>query len=231
MSEKENLTAFTRVLRYVWPQWPSLIALFLWAALISLMFSASFLTIIPLLKVMMEEEGLHCWVDRKMCNGRYGMDFYVPSLSDFNDDSTDLTQYLLINRIDKGGKEGHWAEQAQLHTGDLIVAVDGDGQLGAASSPARMLEVLATCAAETPITLSIRRTTAQGDTELLSISKPTPPKPFYADLAQWPVSFIPRDGTKENVFHAMVLVIVGLTIITILRCWAKFNQSYLAEKS
>ena len=230
MSEKENLTAFTRVLRYVWPQWPSLIALFLWAALISLMFSASFLTIIPLLKVMMEEEGLHCWVDRKMCNGRYGMDFYVPSLSDFNDDSTDLTQYLLINRIDKGGKEGHWAEQAQLHTGDLIVAVDGDGQLGAASSPARMLEVLATCAAETPITLSIRRTTAQGDTELLSISKPTPPKPFYADLAQWPVSFIPRDGTKENVFHAMVLVIVGLTIITILRCWAKFNQSYLAEK-
>lgn len=230
MSEKENLTAFTRVLRYVWPQWPSLIALFLWAALISLMFSASFLTIIPLLKVMMEEEGLHSWVDRKMCNGRYGMDFYVPSLSDFNENSVDFTQYLLINRIDKGDDEVNWAEQAQLHTGDLIVTVDGDGQLGAASSPARMLEVLATCAAETPITLSIRRTTAQGDTELLSISKPTPPKPFYADLAQWPVSFIPRDGTKENVFHAMVLVIVGLTVITILRCWAKFNQSYLAEK-
>lgn len=226
MRKKEDLTAFTRVLRYVWPQWPSVIALLLWAALISLMFSASFLTIIPLLKVMMEEEGLHSWVDRKMCNGRYGMDFYVPSLSDFNEKSTDFTQYLLVNRIDKD----LWAEQTQLHIGDLVVAVAGDEKMEIASSPDKMLEVLATAEAQTPITLSIRRTNTQGDTELLSLSNTIPPKPFYADLAQWPVSFIPRDGNKENVFHAMVLVIVGLTVITILRCWAKFNQTYLAEK-
>jgi hypothetical protein len=79
MSKTGDLTSFSRVLKYVWPQWPRVIAVLVWSAVISLMFSASFLTIIPLLKVMMEEEGLHSWVDRKMCNDRYGMDFYVPT--------------------------------------------------------------------------------------------------------------------------------------------------------
>jgi ABC-type multidrug transport system fused ATPase/permease subunit len=70
----------------------------------------------------------------------------------------------------------------------------------------------------------------QGNAEMLSVSQMTPPKPFYADLAEWVVSFIPRNETNENLLRAMILVIVGMTVITILRCWARFYQSYLAEK-
>jgi hypothetical protein len=102
MGEKTtDLSAFKRVLGYVWPQWPSLLGLLFWVVVISLMFSASFLTIIPLLKVMMEEEGLHSWVDRTICYDRYGMDFYVPSRSDFKDKSSDKTLYLQVNPLRK----------------------------------------------------------------------------------------------------------------------------------
>ncbi|NLK40712.1 MAG: ABC transporter ATP-binding protein [Planctomycetes bacterium] len=226
MSEKGNLTAFWRVLGYVWPQWPRLIAVFLWAILISAMFSASFLTIIPLLKVMMEEEGLHSWVDRKICAQRYGMDFYVPSRSDFADEGAEETQYLLINRID----QNKWADRLDLRRGDMIAAVKPEGALEPMTQPGKMLEVLATSETQTVLELTIRRPDAQGQIQVASVSQAIPPKPFFADAAQWPLSFIPRDGSREAVFHAMILVIVGLTIVTILRCLARFYQTFLAEK-
>ncbi len=226
MSDKGNLTAFWRVLGYVWPQWPRLIAVFLWALLISVMFSASFLTIIPLLKVMMEEEGLHSWVDRKICNRRYGMDFYVPSRSDFADDEADVVQYLLVNRVDSDA----WADSLGLRQGDLIAAVERQDTAERTTKPAVMLEWLAVSEEQSVLELTIRRPDLQGQVELLSVSDSIPAKPFFADAAQWPLSFIPRDGNRETVFNAMVLVIVGLTVVTILRCLARYYQSFLAEK-
>jgi ABC-type multidrug transport system fused ATPase/permease subunit len=236
MGEKTtDLSAFKRVLGYVWPQWPSLVALLLWVLVISLMFSASFLTIIPLLKVMMEEEGLHSWVDRKICSSRYGMDFYVPSLSDFKNKSTDKTNYLQINRIEERtpwrvDKKPVWAKDAGLQRGDQIIAVFTETQSDPATAPGKMLEMLAAVPGNKRITLSMRRFDEQGNMQTLSIAGPAAEKPFYADFAQWPVSFVPRDENKKNVLPAMVVVIVAMIIVTILRCWAKFYQSFLAEK-
>jgi subfamily B ATP-binding cassette protein MsbA len=234
MGEKTtDLSAFKRVLGYVWPQWPSLIALLLWAAIISLMFSASFLTIIPLLKVMMAEEGLHSWVDRNVCNWRYGMDFYVPSKSDLNNRSSEKTLYLLINKVEdeKGWKgQASWAKKTGLRRGDQIVALVCGEPSDQQTSPDKILEIMAAAPAGKPMMLSTRRIDDQGNTRVLSVSQMTPEKPFYADLAQWPVSFVPRGETNEDVLKAMILVIVGMTLITILRCWARFYQSYLAEK-
>ncbi len=226
MKIKQELAPFMRVLGYVWPQWPRLIAIFLWAALISMMFSASFLSIIPLLKVMMEEEGLHSWVDRKISNGRYGMDFYVPSLSDFFDESSAAARYLLINSID----DEDWAYEQGLQRGDMIIAVGVDGDFEENAGPARMLELLATSEDDQPLSIKFRRPDADALMESLTISDRAPPKPFYSDMAHWAVGFVPRDGGRETVFQAMALVIIGLTLVTILRCWARFKQSYLAEK-
>jgi ABC-type multidrug transport system fused ATPase/permease subunit len=233
MSEKTtDLSAFKRVLGYVWPQWPSLIALFLWAAIISIMFSASFLTIIPLLKVMMDEEGLHSWVDRKMCDGRYGMDFYVPSRSDLKSQTPDKPLYLRINKVAKktgwmGMGQATWAQSARLQRDDQIVALTCGQSCEPQTSPTRILEILATAPDQEKMILSIRR---DGQTEILSVSQPAPIKPFYTDLAQWPVSFIPRSENDKDILRAMILVIAVMIIVTFLRCWARFYQSYLAEK-
>ena len=59
------MKAFKQMLRYIWPQWPRIIVVVLSALVIAVLLSLSFVTIIPLLKVMMGEEGLHGWVDRK----------------------------------------------------------------------------------------------------------------------------------------------------------------------
>jgi ABC-type multidrug transport system fused ATPase/permease subunit len=226
MDKKEDFTAFTRVLRYVWPQWTSLTVLLLWSVLIALMFSASILTLIPLLKVMMEEEGLHSWVDRKICNNRYGMDFYVPSRSDYADEKSELTQYLQLTRVNND----KWAEQAGLRRGDQIVNVVRQNESELATVPAEMLEWLANSSSETTLELTVQRTDARGGTEIFAVSESLPAKPVFAGMSQWAISFLPRDGSKETIFRAMILVIVGVTVITILRCLARFNQAYLAEK-
>ena len=68
--------------KYIRPQWPRIVVVVCGALIVSLLLSLSFMTLIPLLKVMMGEEGLHSWVDRKSCNWRYGVDFYVPDMAD-----------------------------------------------------------------------------------------------------------------------------------------------------
>ncbi len=235
MSNKTtDLSAFKRVLGYVWPQKTSLFALFFWVIVISLMFTASFLTIIPLLKVMMEEEGLHSWVDRKICNGRYGMDFYVPSRSDFKDKSSNKVQYLQVNRIkEKNGwpiKQPTWASLAELQEGDWVVAVIGDPSLEPQTAPGKMLELLATIETEKNITLKVRRLQDIDNVETLLITRAVPKNPFYTDWAQWLLHFIPRNENRQSVLSAMTVVIVVMIVVTILRCWAKFYQSFLAEK-
>jgi ABC-type multidrug transport system fused ATPase/permease subunit len=236
MGEKTtDLSAFKRVLGYVWPQWPSLLGLLFWVVVISLMFSASFLTIIPLLKVMMEEEGLHSWVDRSICDSRYGMDFYVPSRSDFKDKTSDKTLYLQVNRIKKEtgwaiDKRPTWAYLAELQEGDLVVAVTGGQPQETQTTPGKMLEMLAMIETEKNITLQVRRLHESDNIQSLPISRVVPEKPFYADWAQWLLHFIPRSENRQNVMPAMTIVIVVMIVVTILRCWAKFYQSYLAEK-
>ncbi len=226
MQKKEGLTAFMRVLGYVWPQWPQLVAVFLWAMLISLMFSASFLSIIPLLKVMMEEEGLHSWVDRKICNWRYGMDFYVPGRSELADPKSDAARHLQVNSVD----DGKWAEGAGLRPGDLVIGVCPEHVVDPNQNSDQMLELLATVQEHAVLTLSVRRIDARGDSKPVNVVQAAPAKPFYTDWVQWPVSFIPRGQGRENLLPAMTLVIIVLVIITILRCWARFQQAYLAEK-
>ena len=65
MEKHAAMKAFGQMLRYIWPQWPRIIVVVLSAVAIAVMLSLSFVTIIPLLKVMIGTEGLHGWVDRK----------------------------------------------------------------------------------------------------------------------------------------------------------------------
>jgi hypothetical protein len=60
------MKAFRRVFKYVWPQWPRIIVVVVSAIIVASLLSLSFLTVIPLLKVMMGEEGLAGWADRKI---------------------------------------------------------------------------------------------------------------------------------------------------------------------
>ena len=114
------MNPFRRLFQYVWPQWPRVIFVVVSALAVAVLLSLSFITVIPLLKVMMGKEGLHGWVDRKTCQYRYGLDFYVPESVDFtNKENQGIAYYLLVVDVEKGSL----AEAAGLRPADRIIGV------------------------------------------------------------------------------------------------------------
>ncbi len=229
MSKTTDISAFKRVWTYVWPQWPRVILVVLWSVIIAVMFSLSFATIIPLLKVMMGEEGLHGFVDRKVCNWRYGMDFNVPDRTDLLSDENDQVQYsLLLNRV----KEDSWAAKAGFQVRDRIVGVGASMPTSDRPvSMVKLLEELATVESQGPIAIQyLRANELQQTFDVDKLELPAPDKSRYVDYAQWPVSFLPRGESQQNKMNGVIIIIIAMGFVTTMRCTARFYQTYLAEK-
>ena len=231
------MKSFWRIFKYVWPQWPRLAVIVVTAVLIAILFSFSFMTIIPLLKVMMGEEGLHGWVDRKTCHWRFGMDFYVPDTVAFTETGADIAYYVLIADVDDDSP----AQAAGLKRADKIFAAGtllSDEGVSKVSS-ARLLEELATAPTQGVIALKLRRDNQQGVSEdkliQLNVSRDEPSvidnaRIGAADLAQRAISYMPRGEIRANKKRAIVFIILLMAAVTTARCIARFYQSYLAEK-
>jgi len=223
------MKSFWRIFKYVWPQWHRIVVIVATAMLIGVLFSLSFATIVPLLKVMMGEEGLHGWVDRKVCDWRYGVEFYVPDTTDFtNGGKPDIAYYLLVTDV----KKGSLAETAGLKREDKIVGV-GAGLIGQDVErvvSARLLEELATTPGEGKIVVQLRRSNKDGKLEDKQLQLDAGTKPAYIEWAQGAVSFLPRGETKANKQRAVALIILLMLVVTVIRCTATFYQKYLAAK-
>ena len=223
------MKSFWRLFEYVWPQWPRLIVVFSSAVLISILFSLSFLTIVPLLKVMMGEEGLHGWADRKVCKHRYGLRFYMPSRIDFSDpNKPDIAYYLTVIKVEKDGL----AYAAGLREQDRIVgagsSVIGEGVDKVPSS--KLLQELATAGSSGEIRIQYRRFDEQRGSELNDDIMNSGLRPFYIESLERLVSFLPRQQSPEGRTRAVSLIIVLMAVFTVMRCTARFFQQYLAEK-
>ncbi|MBP8605006.1 MAG: ABC transporter ATP-binding protein [Phycisphaerae bacterium] len=220
MEKTANFSAFKRIWDYVWPQWPRLVAVLFWCVIMAGMLSFSIVTMIPVLKVMMGEEGLHGWVDRQICSKRYGMEFYLPSKADLYESAETMSRQLLIIHIaDKG-----WAKQAGLEVQNWIIGVSCGGRQARAAK--QMQELLAVCPVGQPVQIEVQP--VQGAAKTLDM--PAPAKPFYADAVQWVVGHVSREETADSKFRAIVVLMIAVTAITILRCLARFYQHYLGEK-
>jgi ABC-type multidrug transport system fused ATPase/permease subunit len=203
------------------------------------------MTIIPLLKVMMGQEGLHGWIDRKTCEWRYGLKFYVPETRDFTDsDSQGIAYYLLVTGVEKESL----AQTAGLQPNDRIFGVGNlltTDQVSQIAYPRLMQEMAITSQSE--ITVQLRRLNKDGTWESRTLELNTlrsadrfkwstidsvmwTIKMTLIERAQWAVSFLPREQTAENKVKAVIFIMLAMAIVTIIRCVAKFGQDYLAEK-
>ena len=223
------MKALGRVFTYVWPQWHRLIAVVVSAMVIGVLFSLSFATIVPLLKVMMGEEGLRGWVDRNVCNWRYGMDFYVPETPDFLESpDSGIAYHVQISLIDNKGP----AHEAGLKLNDKIVGA-GEARVGADAARVnrtRLLEALA-AADGASIRLQVRRDSNAGVAEPTEFELTTPAKPFYVDYAQALAGLVARRGAESSSKQrTVVFIILAMVVVTVLRCIATFYQRYLAQK-
>jgi subfamily B ATP-binding cassette protein MsbA len=249
MEDDKKIKYFWRIFKYVWPQWYRLIFIWFSAVLIGVLFSLSFATIIPLLKVMMGEEGLHGWVDRKTCGWRYGMDFYVPDRTDLLDDnSQQIAYYLLVTKVDEEGQ----ALKAGVKPQDKIVGVDNVVPKSREDKIplTKLLEMLATVPDAAEVRIHLKTPDETGQTHDKSVIVQSLPKPddmspadykFFQRLdwgfkwavmtkAQWLVGFMPRENTRANKEKAIVFIILVTAVVTIARCAATFCQKYQAEK-
>ena len=223
------MKAFWRLFEYIWPQWPRLVVIFVSAILISILFSLSFMTIVPLLKLMMGEEGLHGWADRKVCERRYGIKFYTPERIDFVDpNKPDIAYYLIVTRVDP---DGH-AEDSGLSEQDWIVGAGSSlaGEVEDKVIASRLLEELAMAGDNEKIPVRYKRFDESGGFELQDGVLDSGRRPFYLDSVQGLLSLLPREQTPENKTRAVSIIIIMMGIFTVVRCTARFYQQYMAEK-
>jgi len=228
---------FRRVFKYIWPQWPRIIVVLVSAIIVSSLLSLSFMTVIPLLKVMMGQEGLHGWVERKICAHRYGINFPVPEITDFAE--SDVAYNLLVRDIKQDSparKEGLQKFDIIIGAGDFLVdprfrgdklapAQAGEGQK---IPRTKLLEALATAPANTALTIQVHRLDDEDAADKLTFD--TGPKPFYVDHVEKLMSFLPRQQTRENKTKTVIYIILAMGVFTIIRCLAKFYQEYIAQK-
>ncbi|MBC8471475.1 MAG: ABC transporter ATP-binding protein [Planctomycetes bacterium] len=224
------MKAFNRVFQYIWPQWHRLVTIVCSALLIGILFSLSFATILPILKVMMGEEGLHGWINREISESRYGFSFFVPDSFELSDpNNSDVAYYLRI----AGVKKKSFAEQAGLKPTDQIVGAAGSIISGSERILSNtLLEELATISNVKSIAVQYRRFNEYGqlipglETTVLKCGK----RPFYADFAQRLLRHLPKERTRESKRKAVVFIILMMMVVTTVRCMARFYQDYTVQK-
>jgi len=213
------------------------IIIFLLALLIGVLFSLSFATILPLLKVMMGEEGLGGWVDRKVCQWRYGVEFYVPETADFTNAGTkDIAYYLLVT----GVKEKSPALKAGIRREDRITSAgtqsieeaNGFDRLttGQKILASEILRRLATASGEKNMKLQIMRMDATGKLNQVEVEMNPGVKQAYVNYLQRLISIVPHEQSKQAKQKTVVIIILAMVVVTVVRCFASFSQEYLANK-
>jgi len=235
---------FRRVFQYIWPQWPRVVVVVVSAMMIAVMLSASFMTIIPLLTVMVGNEGLPSWVDRKVSDVYYGLELHVPEATVVSPEpGAPAAVYLQVIRVQKDSL----AQQAGFRPQDRIVDVNDEVSARAGREVSCAL-LLRTIVSPTGMTLPVRVKRVEGTTlvdRTLQLATPLNEtavadlqwSPFVrlkrrmqlaaVDRAIWAVGFLPREQTSQAKTVAVVALMALVTGITFIRCIAKFWQDYL----
>ncbi len=220
------MKSFWRIFEYVKPQWHRLIIVVISAVLIGFLFSLSFATIIPLLKVMMGEEGLHGWVDRNVCKWRYGMDFYVPDRIDLLESEDDKFLYnLLVTSVEEKSP----AEKAGIEPTFRITAA-GPQPEGQKLRASEILERLASAEGPGETALIIKKIDQNNRLIENRLTLTVPRKSFYVNHIQAAVSVLPRSQDRSAKLNAVIFIIIAMGFVTILRCLATFVQKYMTDK-
>ena len=230
------MNAFWRIMKYVWPQWPRLVIIVIAVLVIAVLFAGSFATVIPLLKVMMGRESIHRWVDRVVCDWRYDINFYVPEAIDLDNENTiDNANNILITNV----KTDKTAYEAGLKREDKIIAIIPlyDNTQKRITGRGNILKELSNAPADSEIQIVIHRPsqsagqpTDSQQTLTLSTGQMDDILKFKIDTAKWVVSFVPEKQGANTKKQAVFWIIIGMGIITIIRCIARFYQQYLADK-
>jgi len=216
--------SFRRVLYYVKLQYKSVLVLVLCALLVAMLFSLSLAAMLPLMKVMMDEEGLHGWIYRTIVKDRSGVSFNAVPLDEYLTDQPENTPRgkLRISsvKLDSPGF-GKLLEQDEI-----IKVIIGDQNY---LDRMQQLEQLAHAQTGETIVLEIKRGEEAAKTFDLILEDPFLYQ-MYARPARWLLNQLPQGQGAEFKRKCIILIIIIMLSATLVRCTLRFGQEYLAKK-
>ena len=204
---------FARLLGYVWPHKRYLYPAIACILLMAVMYSATIASVFPILKVVVEREGLHGWVNRYIVEKRLGCGFTI-----FDPDR-------------HGGVSGVPSGSAKL------VEVKPDSPLYASGTRAddfilelgrrpisalRLLEELATADDTANLTVYHRNTQEESSVEIT-----LPPLKYYRRWMRDAVGMIPGGTRADERMQTVVVVLVVLFCIMLIGNIARVCATYL----
>lgn len=218
------MKSFRRVLKHVWPQWKLLTLSFVCVFFVSSLYTLSLGTMLPFLKVLIAEEGLHDWVYRGVIRERTGMDIDSVRLGENQND----TVLVVRDIIEKEKKTP--AQAAGIKPDDHIASISGTTAMDDRVS---VLEYLATCDSSEPLTLGINRVSLSPGTPSenpLLLDFRMEKEPFWSGAAYYALRIFPKEVKGDFLKKSIIAITVLIFVMTVLRCFFRFCQEYLVRR-
>ena len=210
---------FRRLLKYTWPHKRFLFGAMFCILIMAFTYSASIGSLLPVLKVLIEPEGLHGWIYRYVAQDRLGGTFamYDPQNGRAVGNSEALSNRMVIRELESGPKPSPlWA--AGLRVGDIVFNFNGQNL-----SAVDMYHKIAS--ADGPFELTYRQPTDEVARKV-TIEPPHVRQRNAALLKT--VGFIPGGLSSKEKLHTLVFVLVGLFVVTLVANTARVLGEYLA---
>ncbi len=208
---------FRRLLRYTWPHRRFLFGAMACILVMAVTYSASIGSLLPVLKVLIEAEGLHGWVYRYVAQDRLGGTFgmYDPQSGRAAGDSKALDRKMAIRELKKTDSP-LWT--SGVREGDIVLrfnrqdfdAVDLYHKLASADAPFEL-------------------TYRPSNDEILRTVTIQPPEVHRRNAALLKViSYIPGGLTSEAKLRTLIIVLAMLLAVTLIANTARVLAEYLA---
>jgi len=221
---------FRRVLIYVKRQYKAVVVSILCALMAAMLFSLSLAAMLPLMKVMIGEEGLHGWVNRSIIKHRSGISFYAIPLKGFitasQTEAGDTRAKLRISNIERDSAA---FETKRLRQNDEIIEVRFAGEPAADMDRAQLLDRMARLEGEASVELTVEHENGLQETVIVTFETPWHYR-LYADGAYWLLDHVPQGQGPDFKRKAIIRIIMLMLLATIVRCSLRFTQQYLVKR-
>ncbi|MCH7721297.1 MAG: ABC transporter ATP-binding protein [Planctomycetes bacterium] len=194
-----------------------MLAIGIGAAMIAAAFHAASLSgMLPILQIMVADEGLHAWVDRNTASQRIGADLalHTPK-KDRPIDFRDIRPVVVRNLY-----ENSPLVELRIHNGDPIISLDGerlDGndwlQRVAASPSGTTIEFQ---------TLTDSGADSVSETHELTLAEPG----FLWRIGRTLASYVPRPGPGESQLGTLVYILLAVVGIALMGSVFRFIAEY-----
>jgi len=213
---------FRRLLGYTWPHKRYLVPALICILVMAVTYSASIGSLLPVMKVMAEDEGLHGWIYRQVAETRLKGQFSiynhkrgVPIEGGKDFDGKMIVRELRVKPGNPKETSPLWS--AGLRGGDLVLKFDGQDLDGVDT-----FHKLA--GTEEPFTLTYRRPTGGGDTVRIV---PRPLDTYWAVLLR-AINLIPAGQLPREKLRTLIVVLSILMVVMLVGNIARVFAEYLA---